>query len=120
MAALSATIVTLSVVNSNYAPGSFLRGFVIAIAVCIALGLIHSFLVTRFKMPAFVVTLASKYAIYGVAMLVSKASYIYILDDTNFLYKMGNSKFLSIPVPVIIFIVIAVACGLILNFTTFG
>ena len=119
-AALSATIVTLTVVNSNYAKGSFLYGFVIAMAACVAIGLIHSFLVTRFKMPAFVVTLASKYAVYGVAMIVSKATYIYILDDTNFLYKMGNSKFLSIPVPVIIFIVIAVVCGLILNFTTFG
>ena len=120
MAALSATIVTLSVVNSNYAPGSFLRGFVIAMAACVALGLTHSFLVTRFKMPAFVVTLASKYAIYGVAMLVSKGSYIYILDDTNFLYRMGNSKLMSIPIPVIIFIGFAVLCALILNFTTFG
>ncbi len=120
MAALSATIVTLSVVNSDYAPGSFLRGFAIAMAVCVAVGLIHSFLVTRFNMPSFVVTLASKYALYGVTMLVSKASYIYVLDDTHFLYTMGNSKLLSIPTPVIIFLVIAVVCGLILNFTTFG
>ncbi len=119
-AALSATIVTLSVVDSGYAPGSFMRGFIIAMAACVALGLVHAFLVTRFKMPSFVVTLASKYAIYGVAMIVSDASYIYILDNTNFLYNMGNSKFLSLPVPVVIFIVIAIICALILNFTTFG
>ncbi len=119
-AALSATIVTLTVVNSNYAKGSFLYGLVIALAVCVAIGLIHSFLVTRFKMPAFVVTLASKYALYGVAMIVSKGSYIYVLDDTNFFYKIGSSKFLSIPTPIVIFIVIAIICALILNFTTFG
>ena len=119
-ASLSATIVMLSVVNSGYAKGAFLKGFVIAMAVCVAIGLVHSFFVTRFKMPSFVVTLATKYALLGVVMLVSNSSYTYLTEDTSFLFKLGNTKLLSVPVPIIIFIVFAIVCALILNFTTFG
>ena len=120
MAALSATIVTMTVVNSEYAPGSFIRGFLIAMVVCIAVGLIHAFLVTKFKMPSFVVTLASKYVLYGAVMIISNSTYTYILDDTCFLYKLGNSKLFSVPIPIIIFVATVIVCAVLLNLTSYG
>ncbi len=120
MAGLSSTIVMMSVVYSDYAYGSFVKGLVIALAVCTAMGLIHAFLVTRFKMPAFVVTLASKYVLYGAIMLISNNTFTYLQNKECFLYKLGNAKLFSIPLPIIIFIGIVVVCAVILNLTTYG
>lgn len=120
MGALAAAIVAMRVVNSGYAPGSFLLGLALAMAVCVAVGLLHSFLVTRFRMNAFVVTLATKYILYGAVMLVTKNAYTYIMDKESFLYRLGSAKLAGVPLPVVVFVVYALVCVFVLGGTTFG
>ena len=100
--------------------GGFFSGVLIAIAVCIAVGIVHGILVTYFSIPAFVVTLATKYLIYGFVLLVTNGRYVNIIDK-GIMYQLGNGKLFGvIPMPEVIFIVYAVVCAFILGKTVFG
>jgi len=120
MAGLSAVILAINAQGSGYTVGGFFTGVAIAIAVCIVVGIVHGVLVTYFSIPAFVVTLATKYLIYGFVLLVSGGRYINIIDS-GIMYKLGNGRlFDTIPMPVVIFVVYAVICAFILSKTVFG
>jgi ribose transport system permease protein/putative xylitol transport system permease protein len=121
MAALSASILSMQVVSSGYTVAGFMTGILIAIAACIAVGIVHGILVTYFSIPAFVVTLATKYLIYGFVLLVTNGRYVMIVDKSSVMFQIGNGRlFGAIPMPVIIFIVYAVICAIILGKTVFG
>lgn len=120
MAALTASILSMNAQASGYTGAGFITGVLIAIAACIAVGIIHGILVTYFAIPAFVVTLATKYLIYGFVMLVTGGRYVNIIDD-GIMYQIGNGRLFGvIPMPEVIFIVYAVICALILSKTVFG
>ena len=106
--------------GSGYTTAGFFTGVFIAVAVCAVVGIVHGILVTYFSIPAFVVTLATKYLLYGFVLLVSSGRYINIIDD-GIMYKLGNGRlFDAIPMPVVIFVVYAAICALILSKTVFG
>lgn len=120
MAALSASILAMTAQHNGYTVSGFFLGVLIAIAACIAVGIIHGILVTYFSIPAFVVTLATKYLIYGLVLLVTNGRYVNIIDK-GIMYQLGNARlFGTIPMPVVIFIVYAVVCAFILGKTVFG
>jgi ribose transport system permease protein len=120
MAGLSASILALNASGSGYTVSGFFTGVLIAIAVCIAVGIVHGILVTYFGIPAFVVTLATKYLIYGFVLLVTGGRYINIIDK-GIMYQLGNGRLFGvIPMPVVIFVIYAVICAVILGKTVFG
>lgn len=120
MAAMTASILSIYAQGSGYTVAGFITGVLVAIAVCVLVGIIHGILVTRFSIPAFVVTLATKYVIYGFVLLVTGGHYVQIMDD-GIMYKIGNYRvFDAVPMPVVIFIVYAIICALILGKTVFG
>lgn len=120
MAAMSASILSIYASQSQYSMGGFLTGVLVAVAACVAVGIIHGILVTYFSIPAFVVTLATKYIIYGLVLLVTGGHYVQIIDK-GIMYKIGNLKvFGAIPMPELIFVVYAVLCAVILGKTVFG
>lgn len=120
MAALSASILAINASRSGYTTAGFITGVLITIVACILVGIIHGLLVTKFSLPSFVVTLATKYIIYGVVLLVTAGHYVQIMDD-GIMYKLGNYKvFGAIPMPEVIFIIYAVICAIILGKTVFG
>lgn len=118
--ALSASIVCMAVVDNGYSDTKFISGFIIAMIVCAVVGIIHGELVTRLKMNAFVVTLASQYAVLGVAMVITNSNYRFINDTECFLYRLGAGKFLGVGIPIWVFIIYAVVCGILLMTTTYG
>lgn len=119
-AALTASILSLNAYQSGYTMSGFLTGVLLSIAACMLIGIIHGILVTKFSLPSFVVTLATKYVIYGVVLLVTGGHYIHIIND-GIMYNLGNYKlFGAIPMPVVIFVVYAVVCAIILGKTVFG
>ncbi len=120
MAALTASILSIYADRSGYTMAGFLTGVLVSIAACILVGIVHGILVTRFALPAFVVTLATKYIIYGVVLLVTGGHFVHIIDD-GIMYKLGNYRvFGQIPMPIVIFVLCAVICALILGTTVFG
>ncbi|NLT15465.1 MAG: ABC transporter permease [Clostridiales bacterium] len=120
MAALAASLMSMSAQAGGYTTGSFFTGVLIAIAACIAVGIIHGILVTYFSIPAFVVTLATKYLIYGFVLLVTSGRYVQIIGK-GIIQQIGNGRLFGvIPMPVMIFLVYAVICTFILSKTVFG
>lgn len=120
MAALSASILAMNSQASGYTTAGFFTGVLIAIAVCIAVGIVHGILVTYFSIPAFVVTLATKYLIYGFVLLVTGGRYVQIMGK-GIMQQLGNARvFGFIPMPVLIFVVYAAVCTFVLGKTVFG
>lgn len=104
--------------------GMIENGVSVASAIVVALlggaiaGLFNGVLSTKAKMPPFIVTLASMQIIRGCAYLYSNGMPI---RSINLAFnRIGNGYIGLIPIPVIIFFVIAVFFYLLLHKTTFG
>ena len=102
--------------------------WVVAVVACLVgalVGLINGVLIARFKVPPFVATLGTLYAVRGVALLLTNGlTYNNLngkpeLGNTGFDWLGFNSLF-SIPVGVIAMIIIAILGSLLLNRTVFG
>ncbi|MBP5166016.1 MAG: ABC transporter permease [Oscillospiraceae bacterium] len=99
---------------------AFVVGLVLAVLAAIAVGILHGVCDAYLMLPSFVVTLATGKLLYGLASAILKGSFIHLTNTEGFFYRIANSKLFSIPMPIIIFIVVAVIVGLILAFTVFG
>ncbi|SHI10152.1 ribose transport system permease protein [Sporobacter termitidis DSM 10068] len=120
MAAMTASILAMSAQSSGYTAAGFITGVLLGLAACVAVGIVHGVLVTYFAIPAFVVTLATKYIVYGLVLLVTGGHFVQIIDK-GILYQLGNARlFGAIPMPEVIFILYAVLCAVILGKTVFG
>lgn len=81
------------------------------------IGLVNGLVVTFTKVAPFVATLATAMLLDGVALLVLNGMSISIGDRMS---ALGNSKLLGIPWLLIVAVVVLVAVGLAMRFTTFG
>jgi ribose transport system permease protein len=119
-AALTACILSNIADKSGYTSGGFLTGVLVSLAACVVIGIVHGILTTRFRLPSFVVTLATKYIVYGAVLLVSAGAFVQIIDG-GIMYKIGNYRlFDAIPMPVVIFIIYTLICAFVLGKTVFG
>ena len=119
MAGISASVAYLVAQNLGFSNGVFLFGCIVALVICLILGWINGFFVTVLGLPAFVVTLAMKYALYGAIFVILGGRYIYS-PTGSVVNALGTSSFLSIPVPVILFVIILLICAFVLGKTTYG
>ena len=81
-------------------------------------GLFHGFMITKFNMSPFIITLATLSAFKGLALVYSSASPIHLLPD-NFKW-LSDGHIWQIPVPTIIMVSVYLLCWCILNITTLG
>ncbi len=89
-----------------------------AILVGLAGGAIQGVAITRLKVPAFVVTLGGMSVFRGAALLFAAGGPI-----SGFQHDFawwGQGKILSVPVPVIIFLICAVIAHIVLSYTRYG
>ncbi|MDR1573712.1 MAG: ABC transporter permease [Clostridiales Family XIII bacterium] len=119
MAGLSAVIISVFAAQDNFAFGGVAAGLLVAFAAAVAVGCFHGVLVTHVGMQSFVVTLATKYLLYGLVPMFTGGSFIYFTGE-GFMYRIGNARPLGIPLPIIVFLSVAVICGIVLSQTTFG
>lgn len=95
-------------------------GIVVSIIVAAAMGYIHAFAQHKFKMPAFIVTLATLNLMYGLAGMICEGFPIANVFPKWFInlgtYKIGN----VIPVPALILIVIFLIAHFVMTYTTTG
>ena len=129
MAGISASVAFIIAERANFTSAGFLYGCAVALALCLVTGFVNGFLVTRFALPAFVVTLAMKYILYGSIFMVTRG--FYVLPPANGLsYQIGNQvvfsiplggdDYLRVPMPVIILIIVVAICAFVLGKTTYG
>ncbi len=81
-------------------------------------GLINGFLVTRAKIPAFIVTLGMLGLARGAALVLTNGKPVYGLPEG--LLFLGQGRPLGVPMPVFIFIGVALIAHYVLSSTRFG
>jgi ribose/xylose/arabinose/galactoside ABC-type transport system permease subunit len=119
LAGLCGTVMCVVAMNGDYSMSSMIIGIIAAIIVSLIVGFIHGILVTSLSMPSFVVTLASKYLLYGLIPVVSGVSRSYVQQGT-FIEAIANEKVLGVPMRVIMFLIFALIAWYLLSQTTFG
>lgn len=97
--------------------GSLPIAFFVAIFVAVFCNLINALMVTKFKTPPFIATLAMLAMARGAALLYTKGQNIYQIGD----YTVFGQGYLGfIPTPVVFMIILFIATWYILKHTRFG
>ncbi|ENJ1743003.1 ABC transporter permease [Vibrio parahaemolyticus] len=92
--------------------------FLVAILIGALCGLINGYVISKFKLQAFIVTMGMLSAARGMTMLTTDGNPVSSLERD--FRVIGNSYILGVPTPVIIFAVIFGAAWILLNKTLFG
>ncbi len=102
----------------NVATGSLLLSVLVALGVGLAFGALSGFIITRFSIPAFIMTLALTEAARGGAVLVTSGNTISGLTPS--FTAMGQGYLGPIPIAVLILILAFAVMWTILNKTPYG
>ncbi len=117
------SMAALSGIIANLLMNGYGVNWVIAILITLligaAIGWLNGIVTTKFLVPAFIVTMAAKTYLFGVAMLVSNGDQITIMQPSQFL-QIGVGKFLGIPIPIYIMVTLVIASHILLQHTVFG
>ncbi|MBI6037878.1 ABC transporter permease [Clostridium perfringens] len=104
-----------SIVKST---GNVFLAIIVAAVIGIAVGLINGLLVSKGKLQAFIVTLATMTIFRGATLVFTDGTPISKLPEA--FVKIGNGKIGFMPIPVIITIIIAIIAVYALSQTRFG
>lgn len=107
----------VAVMASN-ASGSIIVGLLAALACGAFVGFINGFVIAKFHINALITTLATMQIVRGMALISSDGRAVGI-NDPNF-YQLALSKFLGIPTPIWVLVILFCIFGFVLNRTVFG
>jgi len=119
MAALSGIIMVAIIQKSGYSNVGVILGITVALASGALVGLFHGVIVTKFKVPAFLITFATQIVLSGIAMTVTNNQIWGCLQPKLFT-GIGTGKIFGFPVPIYIMLLIVLISFFILNKTVFG
>jgi ribose transport system permease protein len=91
-----------------------------AIALCGLVGLFSGFVVTRFRVPPFIATLAMMQVASGIAYILSQGKPIYQLPDSAVALGRGVDPLLGVPWAVWLMLMLYAAAHLVMSRTAFG
>ncbi|MGQ9455214.1 MAG: ABC transporter permease [Armatimonadota bacterium] len=86
------------------------------VVACAGLGLWHGFLISRFNLQPFVVTLCTLLLLRGLARGISGG----ISQKLDGFSTLGNGSILHVPIPFVLLVAIALVVGFVTNFTVYG
>jgi len=89
----------------------------VALGVGALTGFINGSIIARFKIPPFIATLGMMTVARGFALIYSERPVSGLKDSYNFI---GQGAFLGIPIPIIIFVGVAILMHVLLSNTRFG
>lgn len=118
-AAMSGACAVVTIVNFNYSTQGVVFGILLGLTTGILAGAVHGIIVSQFKVPPFLITLASQNIVYGIAQLLTRNQVISCLKPVTFTF-IGGGRLLGIPTSVYILAVVALASWFLLNKTKFG
>lgn len=93
-------------------------GIVLAFVLAALIGLFNGWLLTTFKIPSFIITLAMLNALYGITAIISKGFPVTTLP--RWYNMLGAGHIFSIPIPAIILVIVFIIISVIMNRTKFG
>ena len=85
----------------------------------LAIGLLNGVLISKLKLPAFVVTFGMMSVVRGVALLVTEGQSVMITKHIEF-GLLNNGKILGLPVPFFIMVIVFVILSILLKNAPFG
>ena len=90
--------------------------------VAMALGWAHGFLITKFKMQPFIVTLCGLLLYRGIARFIAQDTTKGFGDAAGFktLQNLANGKFFGLPMPFVLLIAISFVMGIVLHRSVYG
>lgn len=94
-------------------------GFPVAMLVALAFGMLNGVLISKVKINPFITTMSMNFILGGAVILVSRQAITVNVPSFKFLgaTTIGSIKF---PLPIIILLLLYLAFGFILKYTTFG
>ena len=90
-----------------------------ALLVGLALGLLNGILISKLRLPAFVVTFGMMSIVRGIALLATQGQSVMITRHSEF-GLLNNGKILGLPVPLIVMMVVFIVLSVLLKHTPFG
>lgn len=90
-----------------------------AVLTGLAIGLLNGVLISKLRLPAFVVTFGMMSVVRGVALLVTQGQSVMITKHIEF-GLLNNGKILGLPVPFFIMAIVFVILSVLLKNTAFG
>ncbi len=119
VASMAALAGILANVFMNTLGMNWIVAIVLTLIIGAGIGWLNGVVTTKFLVPAFIVTMAAKTYLFGVAMLVSNGDQITIMQPAPFL-QIGIGKFLGIPIPIYIMFALVIVSHILLKKTVFG
>ncbi len=118
--ALVSIVVGLQLLDHPNAPAQgLLIATLAAIAVATGIGAVNGLFVALFRVPPFIVTLASMTAVSGLALQVSRGVPVFGLPS-YFAATLYTGKIMGIPVPWLVTVLVLLIMYLVLHWTRFG
>ena len=94
-------------------------GIFVALVVSVIVGFLNGWLITTFKIPAMIITLAMQNALYGIAAVISKG--FPVITFPAWFSVLGSGRLFGIiPTPVIALLLVFVITYFLLSYTKFG
>ena len=116
----SASVLALAGVLSISAytgTGSLIIGFLVAVLVGVGCNVLNGLMVTKYKTPPFIATLAMMAMARGAALLYTNGQNIYQIGDY---VKFGQGEIFGIPTPMIFLVITLIVTWYLLRHTVFG
>lgn len=120
MAGLACVVATTYVAEHGTGTGTFLVAVGMALLIAVGVGLLHGIFDAVLHLPAFVVTLATQYALYGIATEYTKGGYVHLTELEGPYYALGNAKIFGVAFSIVLFLIMAVVTTVALEKTTYG
>ncbi|WP_106795889.1 L-arabinose ABC transporter permease AraH [Rhizobium sp. H4] len=107
----------IAVMVSN-ATGSIPVGLLAALLCGAIVGFVNGIVIARFRVNALITTLATMQIVRGLALIASDGRAVGINDPA--FYQLALSRFLTVPTPIWIMLILFLFFGFVLNRTVFG
>lgn len=104
-------------VMSYKATGSMLLAFAVAILISLFINFLNGIMVTKFKAPAFIATLATQMVARGAALYITNGQNVYEIGDYT---VVGQGSLGPVPIPVVFMLVIFLIVAYLMHHTRWG
>ncbi|MFS8146745.1 L-arabinose ABC transporter permease AraH [Rhizobium sp. BR 249] len=108
----------MAAVMVSNATGSIPVGLLAALLCGAVVGFVNGIVIARFRINALITTLATMQIVRGLALIASDGRAVGINDPA--FYQLALSRFLTVPTPIWIMLILFVFFGFVLNRTVFG
>ncbi|MBX4868601.1 MULTISPECIES: L-arabinose ABC transporter permease AraH [Rhizobium] len=108
----------MAAVMVSNATGSIPVGLVAALLCGAIVGFVNGIVIARFRINALITTLATMQIVRGLALIASDGRAVGINDPA--FYQLALSRFLTVPTPIWIMLILFIFFGFVLNRTVFG